>query len=199
MLGKNTLRNASYAAAVIIVLALTGIFESFAERLVMGEQLSLSTVFLIGALVGVGYLVAFPLRERDMTTTIVNGVVGALMVGAGITLVVLFSEAMDARFVFPNMGKLLGSPVTFGQTSLIIGILMLLAFSGVSGVLAGILVHLPLRIRDILFISLCLTVVMGILQNQINNVISLTDALSLIVVFAIAYFVTLRFAPDILP
>lgn len=198
MLGTHTLRNASYAAIVMMVLTLTGIFNSFAGRDVLGDDLSLSTLVLLGALIGTGYLVAAPLKYRDLTTTIVNGVVGALILAAGVALIIVFSEAVDSRFVFANMGKLLGGPVTFGQDNLSTGLLLLFVVGAICGAFAGLLVHLPDRVRDVLFISTALTLVLGILQNQINNVIALSDALALLAVFAAAYFIALRFAPEAL-
>jgi branched-chain amino acid transport system permease protein len=187
MLGQDTLRYAGYAAAVIVILTLTGIFNSFEGRDVLADTLSLSTILLIGALVGTGYLTANTVRSESPQVVAINAVVGSLIAGLALSALVLFTEVVNTGFVFPNLGRLLGSPVTFGQEDFFSGVLMLLGFSALMGVVATLLVYLPERARNALFISLSLTIVIGILQGQINNIITLPDALALALVFSAGY------------
>jgi hypothetical protein len=187
MLGKNTLRYAGYATVLIVILTLTGIFNSFAQRYVLADSLSLSTVLLIGALVGTGYVTASQERERRTNVVMVNGMIGSTLVAAALVLVVIFTETVNTRFVFPNLARLLGTPLTFGQDNLLTSIGLLLGAGMVMGLLGGMLVYLTTRAREILFITTSLTIVIGILQGQINTIITLPDALAMFIVFGAAY------------
>lgn len=200
ILDRDALRNALYAALTILVLTLTGIFNSFARRFVLEDQLSLSTVLLVGTLVGTGYLVASKAHQkyldpvtgngqmdrRAASSVIVNGAAGGVLVAGLLSLVVALTTVVDMRFVFQNLGSLLGGPLVFGQAELLPSILTLLLAGILGGAVGGLLVLLPKRVREMLVIGTLLVVVLGILQGQINNIITLPDALAMAVVFAAA-------------
>src|SRR5690606_20792068 len=197
---RSALRNALYAAITIAILTLTGIFGSFSRRFVLEDQLSLSTVLLIGTLVGTGYLVGHRVRNRFLdpvtgtgtldgraaSTVIANSMAGGMLVAAVLSVIVALTTAIDMRFVFQNLGALLGSPLVLGQTELLPAILTLLVVGIISGAVGGLLVFVPQRVREVVIISLLLTVVLGILQGQINNIITLADALAVTAAFSAA-------------
>ncbi len=203
LLDRSALRSAFYAGITMVLLTLTGIFGSFSRRFVLEDQLSLSTVLLIGTLVGAGYLVGSQVRSRFLdrvtgagtldgraaSTVIANSMAGGLLVAAMLAVVVALTTAIDMRFVFQNLGSLLGSPLVLGQTELLPAVLTLLVVGIVSGAVGGLLVFVPQRVREVVIISLLLTVVLGILQGQINNIITLADALAVTVAFAAAALV----------
>jgi ABC-type branched-subunit amino acid transport system permease subunit len=200
VLDRNALLNSLYAAITIIVLTLTGIFGSFARRFVLEDQLSLSSALLVGTLIGTGFLAANTVRKkyldpitgegnldrRAASAVIANGMAGGLLVAALLAVVIAFTTAVNVRFVFQNIGALLGGPLVFGQTELFPGILTLLIAGILGGAVGGLLVFLPQRARDVLVVSVLLTTVLGILQGQINNIITLPDVLLITVVFAVA-------------
>jgi ABC-type branched-subunit amino acid transport system permease subunit len=198
VLDRDALLSALYTAIAIIVLTLTGIFGSFARRFVLEDQLSLSTVLLVGTLIGAGYLTVSKARQKYIdpitgtgnldgaaaSAVIANSMAGGLLVAVLLSLVVAFTSTVDVRFVFQNLGALLGGPLVFGQAELLPAILSLLIAGIVGGLVGGILVLTPRRPREVLVVSVLLTVVLGILQGQINNIITLPDALMITVVFA---------------
>ncbi|MBC8099562.1 MAG: hypothetical protein H7Y11_08970, partial [Armatimonadetes bacterium] len=134
MVGKHTIRNASYAAIVLVILTLTGIFDSFSERYVLAEALSLSTVLLIGSLVAVGFMSAHPERAHGTGAIFTASLIGTVIVGIGLSLTVLTASLVDLRFVFQNISTLSPSPLTFEQPNPVIGVLLLMSASVVCGV-----------------------------------------------------------------
>ncbi len=195
MLHPNTLRNSFYVALGLVILTLTGIFNSFARRFVIEGQLSLATTLLLAALFGAGYMAAAQINRtarNRVGSAIINGVVASLVVGAALALVVVVTTNLDVSFVFRNLGSMERSPLTFGQDALATGLVMLLGVGAVMGVLAGLFAQFPPDLRNALAISAAVTVILGILQSQIDSIIVFSDSLSLNLVFVAAYLVGTR-------
>ncbi len=203
LLDRDALRIALYAAITIGVLTMTGIFGSFARRFVLEDQLSLSTVLLIGTMVATGYLVGTRVHKRFLdpvtgsgsldgraaSAVIANSMAGGLIIAVLLSILVALTSAVDMRFIFQNLGSLLGGPLVFGQTELLPGVLSLLVTGILGSMVGGLLVFVSQRIREIVIVSLLLTVVLGILQGQINNIITLADVLAVTAVFSAAAIV----------
>jgi branched-chain amino acid transport system permease protein len=186
MLKQDTLRYGLYIGLAAVVLALTGMFDSFAERFVIANWLSLNTVLLVVLLTGTGYYTAHRARQGGSTVAIVNGLVGSLIVGALLALLVLIESSIDMRFVFQNLVNPVASAMLFGRP-LLPGLVMLLVVSVALGTLGGLLVIMPARARGVFVNAAGLTVVAGLLQAQVENVITLPDALALTLAFALGY------------
>jgi branched-chain amino acid transport system permease protein len=194
MLNKDTLRYASYAAVVVVILTLTGVFTSFERNRILTGQftLNLSTFLLFMFTFGTGYITAWRARGGGVQAAVLNGAVGSLVVGGALALLVLLSVSVDTRelsFVFPNMGNLTRTTLVFDQESVTSGMILLMLFSGAMGLVAGFSFLIRERERVLVMLSLCLVVVVGLLQNQVRNVIALPDALAFLGVFALAYLV----------
>jgi hypothetical protein len=192
MIPKSTLKDSLAITAGIIILTLTGIFTVFESRAVIANQLNFSTVLLVMMIGGVGYMTAARTRERGLLASIANGVVGSLICGAGLAVVVVVESAVNMRFVFQNLRSLSGSTVTFGQeVSLangeIGGLVILLLASAVLGALAALLVNIPKTLRMEIVVAAGLTVIVGLVSRQINDVITMSDALALGIIFTLGY------------
>jgi branched-chain amino acid transport system permease protein len=196
MINRDTLRYSLYVAIGAIILTLTGIFGSFEGREVIRGGLNLSTVLLIILLVGTGYLTATRAHKGSPVATILNGALGSLLVGAALSLLVLFQANVDLSFVFPNLKSLLGGTLTFGQSEVASAIVSLLVTSAALGAVGGLLPLLSARVRQIILISLLLTAVIGLLESQVNTIITLPDAVALTVGFGLAYIVTYRLSAN---
>src|SRR5690606_30621086 len=82
--------------------------------------------------------------------------------------------------------------VTLGQEEVGSGILTLLIVSAALGLAGGWLPVLPRTVRSNLLSSFGLTVVIGLLESQIKSIMTLPDALTLAIAFALAYVVVTR-------
>lgn len=207
MIRQTTLRYGLYAAIGTLLLTLTGIFASFAGRDVIASGsligignslqfggLTLDTVFLIIVLAGTAYLTASR-THREPITTIVNGVIASLIVAGALALLVILQSSVDLTFVFPDIGTLLGGTLTLGETELLPGVVRLLLTGFVLGILGGLLPLASPRLRRVATLSLALVIVVGLLVNQIRNVVTLPDGLALALSFGLAYLVA-HFIPS---
>ena len=194
MIEKDTFRYGVYAAVVAIIMALTAMFGKFQTLTVVGGQLSLSYVVLAVLLIAVGYIAGTKASAHGAMPAALNGLVGSLIVGAALVLLIVIEANVDLTFVFPDLKTdPIGPVLTFGQ-ELIPGCLLLLIASMVGGFFGGLLHNISPQIRRIVLISLGMTVVVGLLESQINAVITLPDSLALALVFGAAYLAASRLA-----
>jgi branched-chain amino acid transport system permease protein len=193
-MARDTLRYGFYAAVVAVLLALTGMFGKFAVLYVISEQLTLSTVVLILVIGATAYYTARRVREHGAISAAMNGLAAAVMVGIALALVVLIEVNVNLTFVFENLNRNPMRPVlTFGQ-ELVPGLALLLIISAILGIVTGALVMLPARVRRILLSSLGLLVVLGLLESQLRQIVTLPDMLAIIAGLALGYITGLRFA-----
>lgn len=198
---RETLLYGLYAAIIAVILALTGIFSAFAGNIVITDplMLRLSTVILVLMTGGTGYLVSYRVRDRSLGTAIVNGAVGSGIVGLGLALLVFLTTQIPREtltFIFQNLGDLTTTTLMFGQEDLLSGLLSLLVFSLVIGSAAGLAMAVPDRERNIISIGLLLTVITGLLQGQITEVMTPMYAGLLVLAFVAAFVVNFRFVQN---
>jgi branched-chain amino acid transport system permease protein len=237
-----------YAAIIIITLALTGIYQAFANREVIVGTLNLNDFLLVLMLLGAGFAAGVRGADVNGLVSLATSLSGAVLAGVSLAVLVIFNILIDMGFVFQNLGNLNESTLTFGRKILLNGdvtahfyterfypagmdavatpatrldgLWLLLGFSVVCGLLAWVLVYLPDllralqtrisspvgervlgmaadRLRGVLVISVGLTVVLGMVVGQIEDIVSLPDALALAVVFALGYAVALLRGGDL--
>ena len=190
---RKSLTYAVYASVIAVLLTLTGIFTSFENTVVVSGLLNLSTAVLVLMVGGVAYLNAWRVRDKANTAAIFVGAVSGAIVALALAALVLFSTMVDLRFVFPNIRDLTSSTLTFRQADLASGLLALLVFGLVVGSVMGLLLAIPDRLRNIFIVSTALTALIGLLQNQINNIVTPPYALLMVLAFTLAYFMNYRF------
>ncbi len=187
MIRQTTVRQGLYIAFAAVVLVFTGIITAFEERAVIDKGINLSTVILLALLIGIGFTTARRSNQPGTIARTVNGVVGSLIVGVMLSVLIFIQSKVNLTFVFPNMKPLLGGTLTFGQIDLNFGIETLLAASLILGAVGGLLTSVNARLRQIIVNALALTVVLGLLEGQLNQIIILQDALVLALTFALGY------------
>lgn len=185
MIGS-ALRYGVIFALVAAVLALTGIFTSFANREVIDDRLTLSAVVLGIFLLGAGGMAAASSKSTSRAQTVLAGVIGGLCVGAALACLLVAENAINLSFVFPNLINPISRVLLFGF-DLATGIAVLLGLSALLGAAAAGLVMLPVRLQRSITIGAIIAIVVGLLQQQIRNVIPLHDAGALAVTFGIGY------------
>jgi branched-chain amino acid transport system permease protein len=197
---RDALRYGLIAAVVAVILALSGIFASFAEREVIEGRLNLDAVTLALMVGGAGLLTASRARKANESShdnvrnVLIASLIGALCVGVGLALLVIVEANIDLTFVFPNLVNPIGETLTFGQ-AIAPGLLILMGVSAILGIAAAGLALLSARLRGAILVAALLTVVVGLLQQQIRNVIALPDVLTLAAAFGVGYLVVTALRP----
>lgn len=182
---SDTLRYGLYIAALTVILSLSGIFASFAAREVIAGALSLSTVVLVLLIGGAAYLTGSRAARRSMFP-LSHAIVGGVVVSVVLALLILIETAVDLRFIFPNLTNPIGSALTFGL-ELVPGLAVLIGVGVGLGAVVGALLRMPSAVRLALLSGAGLTIVIGLLEQQIRSLLTLPDAIAVALAFAVGY------------
>lgn len=195
---RDTLRYALIIAVVAVILSLSGIFSSFAGREIAEGRITLDVLALVIMVGAAAFVTGSRARKEGSSAILINAVIGSVIVGVALALFVVIETNVDLTFVFPNLQEPARNTLSFGQ-DLVPGTVTLLGLSLIMGVLVAVLLIIPARLRMALLYASGLTVVVGLLESQIQNVITLPDALSLALAFAFGYAVSLLLKLPLIP
>ncbi|MBE2270377.1 MAG: hypothetical protein IAE80_19230 [Anaerolinea sp.] len=195
---QSTIRYALITAVIALILSLSGIFASFAPRQVIEGRLTLDVVTLVVMLGAAGYVTGGAARKEGNGGILINAVAGSLIVGVILAIFVVIEANVDLTFVFPNLRQPARATLAFGQ-DIFPGVVVLILLSLVIGVTAALLLIAPARWRSAILYSFALTVVIGLLESQIQNIITLPDALAVAAAFAAGYAVSVLFRLRLIP
>jgi branched-chain amino acid transport system permease protein len=184
---RGVLQTTLIASAIAVLLALSGVFASFADRDVIADALSLNTVVLALILFASAYA-AGARAARQQAEPLVPAVAAAAGVALALALVTWVESVVDLRFVFANLTTPIADVLAFGQP-LTLGLPFLVGIGAAVGLLAGLSFHIAPRVRRALFTAFALTVILGLLENQIRQVMALSDALAVAAAFGLGYAV----------
>ncbi len=183
---RQSLQIAFYVGIASAILALSGIFVSFESREVISGGLTLSIVTLILMLGGSALVAGSRARRGGVGLVWASSILGALIVALMLAALVLIETVVDLRFVFANLTEPIGKTLTFGQATLP-GLLLFLGIAAGIGAVVALLLTLPARARQVPLLAAGMTVVIGLLESQIANIITLPDALAIAGAFALGY------------
>jgi ABC-type branched-subunit amino acid transport system permease subunit len=187
ILGKNTLRYGFYVAIVALILTLTNFFNQVQRNEVIEDVINLSQLVLYVTFIATGFIAARPLKDRGVATAALNGAIAALIVGLGLIAVVALTESVDVRFVFRNLQPLRNSSLMLGQEEVGAAMPLLALAAALFGVIGGLMTYLSDRVLTTIIGVVGGVTIMGVLQGQIDKVITLSDALTLLLAFGLAY------------
>lgn len=191
---RTGLRYAAYVAIVAVLLALSGVLVSFAERAVIAGVLSLNGALIGGLLMGAGTLAAGKARASGLRALAVGGLAGVL-VGAALAILVILERLVDLRFVFANLTEPLAHTLLMGQ-SLELGLPLLMGASALLGAVGGWVASLPAQKRRVVFFSVFSTLVIGLIADQVDSVIAPIDGFALGLALILGYLSSDIFGRD---
>ncbi|NDJ62103.1 MAG: hypothetical protein GYB67_13310, partial [Chloroflexi bacterium] len=196
MINRKTFEYGFYAAVIAVILALTGLFSIFEQRFVIDDRLTLSAVALVLMLGTAAYFTGSQVKNGDRVALTINTVVGSVIVGGALALLIVIEATIDLTFVFPNTINPVGEALSFGAEYPGSLIALLVFSAGVGAVMSGLLI-IPARARQMILASAGLTIVIGLLRNQIDSLITLSDALALAAAFGLGFGVAVRRGADL--
>ncbi|MEE9617147.1 MAG: leucine/isoleucine/valine transporter permease subunit, partial [Anaerolineae bacterium] len=167
-----TVRLGLLAAVIALSLNLIGLVGTFAGRDIIGDVLSVGHIFLFGAAVGGGYLIARRNAGGPAGMTILGGLVVGLISGLPLVLLVIAGGVVNAegeillRQFLPNVSPTLIEILTFGQETMP-GIIILVALAAVMGLAGAGSTLIPSRVRQPLLWGLIAVFLVGLLAEVI--------------------------------
>ncbi|MFN8378711.1 MAG: hypothetical protein U0452_08575 [Anaerolineae bacterium] len=182
---RRAIQMSLYVAAVAIILALTGIFGKFSDRDVIVNTLTLSFVTLALLTGSAGWLSATHVGGGPVRR-VLAGALGGAIVSIALGLLLFIESNVNMSFVFPNVLTPIRVGITFGY-DLTTDIALLIAVGAVVGLVAGLIRLLPNRLELAVLGSAALTVIIGLVENQIKGIFALSDVLPVFVAFLIGY------------
>jgi|GEM_PF-75937 len=193
--GKS-LQTGLYIGLVMLFVAMIGMLNVFSTRYIVADTLTLSTIMLVGVFLATGYVAAGQSGKGDPAGLGVHGALAGGIVALILSGLALIASQFDVRYVFVNVTPELATVLASGQESLVVGLLILVAAGAILGALGGLGRLLPPKPRDIGLYAVLMIVVIGMLQDQINTIIALPDALLITGLIAVGYGVALRRSRD---
>jgi branched-chain amino acid transport system permease protein len=154
-----------------VLLSLIGMVETFSQRDIISEVISMGQILLLLAAVFMGYLAANRTTPRSAALAVLNSVISGAMVGLFLALMVLLGKSVNLRSIFINSSPALFNLLTFGQ-DLMVGSLLLLLTGALCGLFAGLLFISPSLVRKVLITSLGSLIAVGVLQDLIRTTLS---------------------------
>jgi branched-chain amino acid transport system permease protein len=165
-----TLQNGVIGGAISLLLCVVGLVLAFGTTYVISGVITMAQIFVLAPFLFEAYIsVHNAPSKKPGNLLLIGGLVG-LVGSAVLAAFILIGEVVNLRAVLVNVSPDLISLLTF-HLSTLPGILVLLAVSLVTGVIAAGVYLLPARIRGALSQSIMVIVVLGLFRDLIVTVI----------------------------
>jgi branched-chain amino acid transport system permease protein len=175
---KQALKIGLIGGVVAVLLSLIGMVQTFSQRNIISDVISMGHTLLLLVGVSFGYFSAqrtAPGRGRVLLNSLISG----LCVGALLALLVTLGNLVRLRSVFINASPALFEFLTFGQ-GLGFGSLLLLLAGALSGLLGSLFILVPGLFRRVLIASLGSVIVAGVLQDLLRPTFAAWGPLAII-------------------
>jgi len=150
-----------------VLLALIGMVETFDQRHIVSDVISMGQTLLLLVAVFTGYLAARRTSRPGTPWVLANGLLAGLTFGSLLALLVIVGSVVNLRAVFINASPTLFRLLTFGQGTGT-GVLLLLAGGALIGGLAGLFYLSPGLFRRVMTAALGGVVMAGVLQDLLR-------------------------------
>ncbi len=195
-LSRKSINSGLAIGAGTAFIALIGMLTVFQGRFIITGVLPLSTIILAGLLLAAGYVAARRLpADSGRTSQLANGALAGAVTVLVMVAAVLVATQINAWAlgltmdpVLPNVNDALRALLALGQEQPLVGYVLLAGLGlllGAAGSQIGVLSN---QVKGMTVQVILIIIVLGMLQDQINSIISLLDAVW------ITLFVTLGYA-----
>ena len=165
-----TLQNGLVGGGISLLLGLVGIALAFGSTYVISGVITMGQIFILSPFLFEAFLSVRHAPSKEPRMLFLVGGLSGLVGGAMLAAFVLIGEVVNFRAVLVNASPDLFALLTF-HLSTVPGILVLLAVSLVTGLIAAGVILLPERIRGALSQAVMVVVVLGLFRNLIVTVI----------------------------
>lgn len=156
---SDALQKGLIGGGAAIWLALIGMVIRFAERPIIQDVVDLGHLLLLAVVFVLGFAAAK--REYNAVVTLVAGAIAGAVTALLLTVLVLAGGVIDLRAMFINASPELYAFLSFGNLA------YLPAIGAATGAVAALFRFLPARIRTAVLTGFAMTVVVGVLSDQL--------------------------------
>jgi len=199
VLSRKSLRGGLYIGIGATFLAMIGMITALSSRFVIVNVLTLGDAILYGLFLGAGVLAGRQAGTRQRASLLANGALAAMITVAVLVPITLLATYLNQaatgigmEVIFPNVTDALTQKLTYSQESALLGYGLLALAAALLGALGSQILLVPARVQRTGLTAILLVLVMGVLQDQINRIITLVDALWITVLIAAGYVVAIR-------
>ncbi len=165
-----TLQNGLVGGGISLLLSVVGLVLAFGKSYVISGVITMGEIFVLAPFLFEAYLSVRQAPSKEPGRLLITGGLSGLVGGAVLAVFVLIGEVVNVRAVLINSSPDLFALLTF-HLSLLPGILVLLAVSLVTGVIAAGAYLLPERFRGTLSQAFMVVVLIGLFRDLIVTVI----------------------------
>ena len=172
---KKIIQYGLISGVAVLYVCLVGMVEAFNDRDVIFEVLTLGLSLLVVISVGMGFVVAQKQSAGKAGKALVGGLVVGLISGVMTSFLVILSETTNIREMFVNASPALVEILTFSQDSLSTGLVMLIGFLTLFSILGAAIYLIPPVPRRMLVAGLSAVLLIGMLQELLDVILSRHD------------------------
>ncbi len=156
---------------VAVIISLVGMVESFNQRDIIAEVVTMGQVLLLVVGTMMGYIAAKRTDQTDPIMHGINAIVASLVTGSALALLVIVGSLINLRSVLVNASPMLYKLLTLGHKGTT-GVFLILFFGCVCGIFATVLYYSPRLLRRVVVVSVSSMIMTGVLQDLIRPVLS---------------------------
>jgi branched-chain amino acid transport system permease protein len=165
---QETIKYGLLAGGISLSVSIIGMVELFSKRDLVAGMLSLGQVFLFAAPAAFGYLIAQKSPEGKRGTALFNGFLTGVFAAIPLIILTILASNLDLRQFLPNVSPALVEILTFGMST-IVGSLVLLLVTGFLGSSAAGLYSLPQHIQKPIMNGVIYTLVIGLFSENLSE------------------------------
>ncbi|MCC6612119.1 MAG: branched-chain amino acid ABC transporter permease [Anaerolineae bacterium] len=183
---RTIINTALMALALVLLLALMGVFESFAGHDLVADRINVNTGLLAVLMIGTGYWAVLRTGHKSLTLGMAQGAVAGLIVGTGLAALTVLERAVDLRLIFPNYARSLFAALEVDGLP-IAGLLLVI----IGAALGGWLACARPRMRTVVIVGLLLTAIVSLAGERLRTMLAFADALVLVAAVLSGVFVSM--------
>jgi branched-chain amino acid transport system permease protein len=172
---RTAVRAGLISGAVLVLVSAIGMVETFNERSIVGNLITMGQSVLLGLLFVLSYGAANRASGGNKLFSVFAGALSGLVGSATLAAFVWFTQIVDVHGVLVNVTPALIRILTFGKdlpTQLTAGLFLILSYGIVIGALAGLLSALPVKMRKAISTGLVWVAVLGLLGELIRTILT---------------------------
>jgi branched-chain amino acid transport system permease protein len=167
---KNAIQQGLFSGLIALSLSMIGLVPLFGERNLITGVFTLGQLFLFGAPAALAYTFAGKAKVEERRKSVLFGLIIGVLTAIPLIILIILATAFDIRQFLVNVSPALIEQLTFNQ-GVLVGSLILVAVTGLIGVLAASVHLLSKTLEKAILNGLLWTFSIGLFSELITGLI----------------------------